>query len=272
MTASANLDRDAVALRLGSIAVEAGRGLAAVTDRHVGHEIKPDGSPCSAADRNSEKLIAARLREAWPDIPIVGEEHGAEDHPEALFFLVDPLDGTRDYLSGAGEYSVNIALIDGTRPIASSVAAPSCSRVWVAGTHALEADVPETGDAFVWKPARVRAQPADGMVALVSRRHGDPVEEALLATLPIRERRTASSAFKFCLIASGEADLYIRGGPTMEWDTAAGDHLVAMAGGVTIGPDQRAMSYGHTERRYLNGAFAAMGDPALAPRITLPQP
>jgi 3'(2'), 5'-bisphosphate nucleotidase len=267
-----DLDPNAVARQLGQIAVEAGRGLAAISDRRVGQHLKDDGSLCSAADLESERLIVQRLRAAFPDIPIVAEEAGAELHGNALFFLVDPLDGTRDYLTGVGEYSVNIALVSGERPIAAAVAAPASNRVWIAGTTALVGAVPETGDAITWSEARVRAAPAGGLVALVSRRHGDPKTEAVLEALPVAERQTASSAYKFCLIASGEADLYVRCGPTMEWDTAAGDHVVAIAGGVTIGPDRKPLTYGHRNRRYLNGPFAVLGQPALAADVVLPQP
>jgi 3'(2'), 5'-bisphosphate nucleotidase len=252
--------------------VEAGRGLAAIADRRIGGFTKEDGSPCSAADIASERLIVERLRAAFPDIPIVAEEGGAETHEDGLFFLVDPLDGTRDYLTGEGEYSVNIALVSGTRPIAAAVAAPASRRVWIAGLTALVGTVPETGDEIAWAPAHVRPTPAGGLVALVSRRHGDAETEAVMARLPVGDRQTASSAYKFCLIASGEADLYVRCGSTMEWDTAAGDHVVAMAGGITIGPERQPLTYGHRERRYLNGPFAVLGDPALAPDVVLPQP
>jgi 3'(2'), 5'-bisphosphate nucleotidase len=264
--------RDGIARQLGQIAVDAGRILAAITDRQVGGYVKDDGSPCSAADMASERLIVERLRAAFPGVPIVAEEAGAEAHEGHPFFLVDPLDGTRDYLSGAGEYSVNIALVLGDRPVAAAVAAPANGRVWIAGDAALVGAVPATGEVETWAPARVRREPAAGLVALVSRRHGDPETEAVLAALRVGERRTASSAYKFCLIASGEADLYVRCGPTMEWDTAAGDHVVAMAGGVTLGADKMPLTYGHRGRRYLNGAFVVLGDPALAANLVLPQP
>jgi 3'(2'), 5'-bisphosphate nucleotidase len=108
------------------------------------------------------------------------------------------------------------------------------------------------------------------MVALVSRRHGDDATEACLSSLSIGTRRTASSALKFCLIASGEADVYVRCGPTMEWDTAAGDHILSRAGGCVIGAGGTRLTYGHEERGYRNGPFAALGDIALAPRLALP--
>jgi 3'(2'), 5'-bisphosphate nucleotidase len=267
-----NLDPDEVALRLGLIAIEAGRGLAAVRDRGAGHCAKEDGSPTTAADRESERLILQRLAAHWPDIPVVAEESVTGRHPGGLFFLVDPLDGTRDYLTGSGEYSVNIALVSGERPIAAGLAAPADGRVWIAGTRALAGRIPRAGEAIGWIPACVRTAPAGGLVALVSRRHGDEATEACLAALHVGERRTASSAYKFGLIASGEADLYVRCGPTMEWDTAAGDHIVTTAGGAVVGPDGRPLVYGRGDRGFLNGAFAAIGDRSAASRLILPQP
>jgi 3'(2'), 5'-bisphosphate nucleotidase len=267
-----NLDRDDVAFRLGLIAVEAGRGLAAVRDRRAGQRAKDDGSPTTAADLESERLILDRLALAWPSIPAVAEESAASGHPGELFFLIDPLDGTRDYVTGFGEYSVNIALIRGSRPVAAAVAAPSDGRVWVAGTATRVGQIPESGDVVDWAPTRARSAPPGGLVVLVSRRHGDDFTEACLAALNVGERRTASSAYKFGLIASGEADLYVRCGPTMEWDTAAGDHVVAMAGGLVVGPDGLPLTYGCNERGFLNGPFAAMGDATIAARLSLPQP
>src|SRR3954466_10555390 len=131
-----NLDLDEVALRLGLIAIEAGRGLAAVRDRGAGRHAKEDGSPTTAADLESERLILERLAAPWPDIPVVAEESATGSHPGGLFFLVDPLDGTRDYLTGSGEYSVNIALVSGQRPIAAGLAAPPHRRVGNAGPPA----------------------------------------------------------------------------------------------------------------------------------------
>lgn len=275
---SAIPDPDDAAQILGRIAVAAVRLLAGIADRTAGAAAKDDGSPASDADRASERLIVEALHETWPDIPVVAEESVADRGGAALFFLVDPLDGTRDYLAGSDEYSVNVALVSGSRPIAAALAAPG--RIWIAGretrratidTMAATGTVAAAGaDAPDWTPARARRVPANGIVALVSRRHGDHATEACLATLPVAARRAASSALKFGLIASGEADLYLRFGPTMEWDTAAGDHLVTAAGGLVIDASGRPPHYGQAGRRYLNGPFAAMGDASLAGRIAFP--
>ncbi|KQP03411.1 3'(2'),5'-bisphosphate nucleotidase CysQ [Methylobacterium sp. Leaf93] len=261
--------RDSIATTLTDIACEAGD----ILRRHHGgdcaHVIKPDGTPSSVADIASEKLIFDALRQRYPTIPIVSEESTHDLPPADLFFLVDPLDGTRDFLAGNPDYSVNICLIEGNRPVASAVAGPGIGRVWGAGATAFEAAI-HRGRPTTRNAIRVRKVPEDGLVALVSRRHGDTETEACLAGLPIGQRRGVASALKFCLIASGEADIYVRCGPTMEWDTAAGDHVLTTAGGCVIVPSGREITYGHYGIFYRNGPFAALGDPSYTGRLGLP--
>jgi 3'(2'), 5'-bisphosphate nucleotidase len=239
------------------------------------HRIKADGTPTTSADLAAEELIIAGLRKSWPDVPVVAEETASSVCPKDLFFLVDPLDGTSEFIRGTGEYSVNIAAVAGDRPIAAAICAPVLGRIWIAGQASAAGQIAERasgGDAgsIQWHPIHVRPAPDDGLVALVSRRHGDPATETCLSALPVRTRRTASSALKFCLIADGEADVYVRCGPTMEWDTAAGDHILSRAGGAVIGPSGQRLTYGHDSRGYLNGPFAALGDEKLAAKLTLP--
>ncbi|GMA78308.1 hypothetical protein GCM10025880_47250 [Methylorubrum aminovorans] len=187
-----------------------------------------------------------------------------------LFFLVDPLDGTRDFLAGNDQYCVNIGLVQGDRPIAAALAAPGLGRVWAAGTTAREAPIRE-GRPGAFREVHVRAASAEGLVALVSRLHGDSLTDACLERMPIAERRVTSSALKFCLIAAGEADIYVRCVPTMEWDTAAGDHVLTMAGGRVVGPGGKTITYGHHARFYRNGPFAALASPAYRDGLDLPQ-
>jgi 3'(2'), 5'-bisphosphate nucleotidase len=261
--------RDRIAATLAVIACEAGEILRAHHGGDCPHVLKPDGSPSSVADLQAEQLILSALAQACPGIPVVAEETCHNVAPADLFFLVDPLDGTRDFLAGNPEYSVNIGLVEGNRPVAAALAAPGLGRVWYAGTRAFEAPIragrPEGG-----RPVHARPAPAAGLVALVSRRHGDSETEACLAGLPIESRRGAASALKFCLIASGEADIYVRCGPTMEWDTAAGDHVLTAAGGCVVAPTGQPMVYGRHALSYRNGPFAALGDPAYADRLGLP--
>jgi 3'(2'), 5'-bisphosphate nucleotidase len=262
--------RDRIATRLAAIAVEAGRLLQTFEKSANAHRIKADGTPSSQADLAAEDLIIRRLGEAWPEVPVIAEETANAVVPGEVFFLVDPLDGTRDFLHGSGEYSVNIALVADDRPVAAAVASPALDRVWIAGATAKAGPLPSVGGEVAWRTIHSRAAPEDGLVALVSRRHGDEATDACLAELSIGTLRQASSAVKFCLIAAGEADIYVRCGPTMEWDTAAGDHILTRAGGCVIKAGGGMLTYGHHARGYLNGPFAALGDRALAPRMNLP--
>ncbi|WP_262028401.1 3'(2'),5'-bisphosphate nucleotidase CysQ [Microvirga sp. Mcv34] len=261
---------DEIALKLAHIAVEAGRVLRGMETAFLDQRIKDDGTPTTAADLAAEQLILKRLEEAWPGVPVVAEETCSAEHTDASFFLVDPLDGTGDFIRGTGEYSVNIALIRGERPVAAVVAAPAMGAIWIAGTTARTSVLPNGTSEFDWHEAKVRPAPEKDLVALVSRRHGDNATEVCLSALSIGTRRMTSSALKFCLIASGEADVYVRCGPTMEWDTAAGDHILTCAGGSVVGPGGVPLTYGHEDKGYRNGPFAALGDNALASRLDLP--
>ena len=262
--------RDAVAETLAGIACEAGRILRGYHGGDCPHVVKPDGSPASLADARSEALIVAALEAGFPGIPVIAEETSCTAPPAPLFFLVDPLDGTRDFLAGNEQYCVNICLVQGDRPVAAALAAPGIGRVWAAGTTAREAAIHQ-GRPAAFHPVAVREPPADGPVALVSRLHGDSATDSCLERLAVAERRVTSSALKFCLIAAGEADLYVRCAPTMEWDTAAGDHVLTMAGGRVVGPDGGIVTYGHYGRFYRNGPFAALGSVCYRDAIDLPQ-
>ncbi|WP_298961477.1 3'(2'),5'-bisphosphate nucleotidase CysQ [uncultured Methylobacterium sp.] len=260
---------DRIAGILAQIACEAGAILRRFEQGECRHRLKEDGSPTSQADLAAEEHILASLARTWPDITVVAEETASTAPAAALFFLVDPLDGTRDFLRGIGEYSVNIALVAVGRPVAAALAAPALGRVWSAGDRAVEAPIRDgrPGEAA---PIRARPAPAAGLTALTSRSHGEAADETCLAALPVHERRPTSSALKFGLIACGEADLYVRCGPTMEWDTAAGDHIVTRAGGCVVGPDGRPLAYGRQDRHYRNGSFATLGDRRVAGRLALP--
>ncbi|WP_375456805.1 3'(2'),5'-bisphosphate nucleotidase CysQ [uncultured Methylobacterium sp.] len=262
-------ERERIAARLAEIACAAGEILRGHHGSDCPHVLKVDGSPSSDADLEAEHLILAALLDRFPAIPVVAEETCHDVPPADRFFLVDPLDGTRDFLAGSPEFAVCIALIEGNRPVAAALAAPGLHRVWHAGVRAHEAPIRD-GRPGPARPVRTRHAPAGGLVALGSRRHGDAETEACLDVLRVAERRSAGSALKFALIASGEADLYVRCGPTMEWDTAAGDHILTAAGGRVVTPTGRPIIYGRHALAYRNGPFAALGDPALAARIVLP--
>lgn len=262
--------REAIAARLALLTIEAGRLVLDLHGRGLPIVTKSDGSPTTDADLSAERLILERLAEWWPHVPAVAEETASRARAGSLFFLVDPVDGTKDFLAGTGEFTVNIALVSNGRPIAAAVAAPKLRKVWRAGAVAEAAVVPTDASApLVWRPIAARKRPDKALVALVSRRHGDPRSEEILAAMGVTERRSASSSLKFCLVAEGEADLYVRCGPTMEWDTAAGDHILTSAGGMSVISGGGPLSYGGGERDYRNGPFAATGDPALRDRLAL---
>lgn len=275
MTGAATIsgpERERIAAALAEIACAAGEILRRYHRGPCPHALKPDGTPWSAADVEAEDLIVAALAERFPGIAVVAEERAARGGaaaPAGTFFLVDPLDGTRDFLAGTPDYSVNIALVTGARPVAAALAAPGLARVWWAGTTAVEAPV-VAGRPGSGRPVHARPVPEAGLLALGSRRHGDAATETCLAALPVMETRQVGSALKFGLIAAGEADLYVRCGPTMEWDTAAGDHIVAAAGGCVVVPGGGPIRYGQHGPDHRNGPFAALGDPALAPLLALP--
>ncbi|CAH1650763.1 3'(2'),5'-bisphosphate nucleotidase CysQ [Hyphomicrobiales bacterium] len=265
---------DALAAFLGGIAISAGAAIAEASRTSLHVNMKDDGSPCTAADEAAEATIVAALRRDVPECAIVSEESAEAGTPlTTSFFVVDPLDGTRDFIAGETDFSVNIAAVRNGRPIAGAVFAPRLGQLYIGGTRAytmtVAAGEPMPTKAH-WQPIKTRSLPADGLVALASRRHGDAESEALLARLPVRAVERRASALKFCLVASGQADIYPRFGPTKEWDTAAGEAILLAAGGRMLAPDGSHFTYGHAERAFLNGAFIAFGDPALAPDVLQP--
>lgn len=262
-------ERERIAAALAEIACAAGKILRRYHRAPCPHALKPDGSPSSAADTEAEDLIVEALAGRFPGIAVVAEERAQTDatRPADLFFLVDPLDGTRDFLAGTPDYSVNIALVSGARPVAAALAAPGLGRVWWAGAATVEGAV-VAGRPGAGRPVHTRPAPEAGLVALGSRRHGDPETAACLAALPVLETRQVGSALKFGLIAAGEADIYVRCGPTMEWDTAAGDHIVAAAGlrgGARRWPDPLRAARARSSQRALRGPGRSRPGPAPRP-------
>jgi 3'(2'), 5'-bisphosphate nucleotidase len=192
---------------------------------------KADSSPVTAADEAGEAVILAGLRALTPEIPIVAEEAVSRgevpDVGDGAFWLVDPLDGTKEFISKNGEFTVNIGLIENKRPVLGVVLAPARGLAWW-GAEGHGAMRRENGEVM---PIKVRARPAQGAVAVASRSHRDAETDAWLAAEGITDTISAGSSLKFCLVAEGKADAYPRFGPTMEWDTAAGDAVLRAAGG-----------------------------------------
>lgn len=218
---------------------------------------KADDSPVTAADELAEALIVAGLAAIAPSVPIVAEEAAAAGRVPATgdrFWLVDPLDGTREFVQRNGEFTVNIALVDGGRPVVGVVLAPALGELYwgIAGAGAGRRD--RHGERAI----RCRPVPPEGLTVLASRSHGD--EAALAAYLAGRQVaavRHAGSSLKLCLLAAGEADLYPRFGRTMEWDIAAGHAVLAAAGGEVLDMSGRPLRYG--KAGFENPHFVARG-------------
>ena len=230
------------------LALDAGRAVMAVYATDFASVAKADASPVTAADHAAEKIIVAGLREELPSAPCVAEEEvaagAAPDIGGGPFILVDPLDGTREFLSRNGDFTVNIALVRERVPAVGVVYAPArgilyCGRPGVAYAAAMTDD----GILGERRPIRVR-QPRAPLSIVASRSHLTPETAAFIDCFPGAQTVSVGSSLKFCLLASGEADLYPRFGRTMEWDTAAGDAVLRAAGGRIRHADGGPLLYG----------------------------
>jgi 3'(2'), 5'-bisphosphate nucleotidase len=242
--------------RLLKIAVDAGAAILTVYNNPEEAsliKLKTDQSPLTLADEASHTIIDQGLQVLTPDIPILSEE-GA-DIPYSLrrqwqtFWCVDPLDGTKEFIRRNGEFTVNIALIQDSQPVLGVIYVPVTGTLYYGGTGM--GSFKRTADG-VTTPIRVAAE-AQEWVAVGSRSHASPEEAAVLGQYPIASSITAGSSLKFCLVAEGKAHLYYRHGPTMEWDTAAGQAIVTASGGVMTMPDGAPFVY--NKPVLLNGGF-----------------
>jgi 3'(2'), 5'-bisphosphate nucleotidase len=247
------------------IAREAGAAILDVYATDFAVRGKADASPVTEADERAEDLIVQRLQTLRPRLPIVAEEAVAAGRSPAIgarFWLVDPLDGTREFVSRNGEFTVNIALVDDGVPVLGVVLAPALGRLFAGATGlgAIEESDAGTSDRVGRTRRRItcRPPPAEGLTVLASRSHGDA--EALarfLAGRPVRATVSAGSSLKLCLLAAGEADLYPRLGRTMEWDIAAGHAVLRAAGGEVRQLDGQPLRYG--KAGFENPHFVATG-------------
>lgn len=260
-------DRNSLAAQFGAIASEAGKVIMAIYALEIVAQSKADGSPVTDADRAAEAVIRARLGEVLPDVPVIAEESftGIAGPAPARFVLVDPLDGTREFISRNGEFTVNIALVEDARPVVGCVYAPALNELYLAGEGAYRAplrpgEIPPA--LTLMQKLATKPYPAEGLRAMASRSHLDAESEALLRRLPVASWKPAGSSLKFCLIAQGDGDIYPRLAPTMEWDTAAGHAVLTAAGGCVIGRDGAPLRYGKAGFR--NTGFVAWGRAPLA--------
>jgi len=238
-------------------------------------EAKADQSPVTIADREAEAVLVTAIAAAAPTIPIIAEEAVSSGRVPAIgatFFLVDPLDGTREFIEQRGEFTVNIALVRDGVPVFGIVYAPATEELYVTlgpGSAAMAQVAPRDGPIaladLALAPIRTRQPNPAALVALASRSHSNAETESFLARYRIAERTNAGSSLKFCAIARGGADIYPRLGPTMEWDTAAGHAVLLAAGGAVTTLDGAPLRYGNTASGLRNPHFVAWGTPAPFP-------
>lgn len=256
------IDLQRLCLDACTLAREAGQAILGVYDSEFAVEHKEDRSPLTAADIASHRVIVAGLERLAPQLPVLSEESAEIDYLERArwtrYWLVDPLDGTREFVKRNGEFTVNIALIDQQRPVLGVVQAPVTGELWFAWAGGGAFGQSDSGS----ETRRLRTRPrANPLIVPGSRSHGSEREAQLLSRVGPYEKLPLGSSLKFCRIAEGAADLYLRLGPTSEWDTAAAQCVLEQAGGGVI--DLAGLPLRCNAREsLLNGDFIAFGDPA----------
>lgn len=230
---------------------------------------KADQSPVTEADRRGEEIIEAALKNIAPDIPIVGEEAKSEgycpDISGGVFWLVDPLDGTKEFIKKGSDFTVNIGLIKDGAPVAGFVYAPAMDKIYW-GISSIGAFVAEISAGKLVNKKSIHARQADpeNLVIVASKSHRSPELEAWLAHFPSAEHVSIGSSLKLCLLATGEADLYPRLGPTCEWDTAAAHGVLLAAGGSVEIADGSPLGYAKDLKTFLNPWFLCRADAAFS--------
>jgi 3'(2'), 5'-bisphosphate nucleotidase len=252
---------------LEPLALAAGSRIMEIRARGFEAEAKADSSPVTQADRDAEAIILAGLRERFPGVAIIAEEEASVGlSPETVgdvFFLIDPLDGTKEFVKGGTDFTVNIALVRACEPVVGVVYAPAANAMY-SGAPGI-AEMVRTDGAH--QPVDRRAigvrEGSAPLTIVASRSHNTPETDAFIGRYEPADRVTIGSSLKFCLVASGEADLYPRFGRTMQWDTAAGDAVLRAAGGMTRTLDGEPFRYGHgtcaDEAPFANPFFVAEG-------------
>ena len=242
--------------QIAETAREAGEAILEVVRRGFDVEHKQDSSPVTEADRAAELIILAALARHAPDVPVIAEEEVAAGRIPAhgdTYFLVDPLDGTKEFVRGGDDYTVNIGLIVGKTPLMGAVYAPATGRLHggVVGEGAW------LDEGYGRREIRAR-EPGEQLVAVASKSHfNQPTADYLAEAAGECGYLAIGSSLKFCVVAEGEADIYPRLSPTSEWDTAAGHAVLLAAGGRVDGPDGNPLQYG--KRAFLNRGFVATG-------------
>jgi 3'(2'), 5'-bisphosphate nucleotidase len=237
----------------------------------VKRRIKSDLTPVTAADELSEAVILEGLAGLLPGVPVIAEESFARTPPARLdpsFIVVDPLDGTREFLAGRDEFTVNLAVVTHGVPIAGIIAAPARGLLWrgIVGGNAERLHLRlGAGQAKAYGRSFIHTRPAPlRLTVATSRSHLDEATEDFLARLPVAKRYLCGSSVKFCHLAQGEADVYPRLSPTHEWDIAAGCAILAAAGGAVTDPNGGQLQFGRKAETFLVPGFIAWADPAKA--------
>ena len=244
------MDFERLLAEMRRLALAAGERILAVYDApDMEVRAKADASPVTEADEAADAVISAGLRAAFPDIPLVTEEQAAT-HGQTLstFLIVDPLDGTKEFVQRRGDFTVNIAYVENGVPVRGVVYAPAKGRLFytTADGRSVEETGPFGAQPGATHPIGVNAMPDNrGLMVVASKSHRDQATDDYIAQYGVRDMTSAGSSLKFCLVATGEADLYPRLGRTMEWDTAAGDAVLRGAGGEVVRfDDHSALTYG----------------------------
>ncbi|MCY0094293.1 3'(2'),5'-bisphosphate nucleotidase CysQ [Hoeflea sp. J2-29] len=248
---------------LETVAIAAGEEILAVRAAGATVTVKSDHTPVTQADQRAEALILDFLTTSYPGIPVVAEELAeagrCPSHAGDMFFLVDALDGTGDFIAGRNEFTVNIALIRGHTPVAGVVYAPALGKMWSGVTgHAQVAEVTADGEIMGQRDIHTRQRPKTP-VALVSVTHKEPETDAWLESMPEHETASVGSSLKFCLLAEGRADVYPRLVCLKQWDIAAGDAVLRAAGGMTLTLDGIPLRYGVEDANFGCARFVGWG-------------
>ncbi|GLQ05818.1 3'(2'),5'-bisphosphate nucleotidase CysQ [Sneathiella chinensis] len=254
-----DLDRPSVTENLVRIAIEAGEKILAIYNQDFDVQTKNDASPVTEADVAAEKVILSGLKDLTPDIPVLAEESVAAGHSPDLsggvFWLVDPLDGTKEFIHKRGEFTVNIALVEQGKPTMGVIHVPAKNTTYYA-----------SGPGDAWRKDQdgtlsrlsVRPAPAEGLTVVASRSHRTPETDDYIANFKVADLISAGSSLKLCLVAEGAADLYPRLGRTMEWDIGAGQAILEAAGGTVETLDGAPLAYG--KEGHDNPFFVAKGN------------
>jgi 3'(2'), 5'-bisphosphate nucleotidase len=252
---------------LTEIVAAAGSAILAIDRSRMRVAGKSDGSPVTEADLASDRIIADGLARLAPDIPTLSEERATQGSGRRFetFFLVDPLDGTKEFVAGRDEFTVNLALVSNGTPLLGIVSAPALGLIWRGLVGRGAERLATTRGIAAAEPIRTRPFPKAGQpwIAAVSRSHGDAATAAFIDARPGAVRKTLGSAVKFARVAEGAADIYPRLAPTSEWDVAAGHALVTAAGGKVTDPSGGSLRFG-MGADFIVPAFIAWGDPGAA--------